>query len=639
MVMGGVLALLLPFTALVGHTTVRAQQSFTSTPGGLVGETGTSERSVLYSTTISSNDDDYDDDDHDDDDYDDDDYDDDDYDDDDYDDDDYDDDDYDDDDYDDDDYDDDSSSSPDSSGNQMYGIVTSHPGGHIGTWVVGDRSFEATSQTRFEYDQSHPDRSNITGICVEVTYDNANMALKIEMADAYHCSATGGDSSDGSSNDSPNDDRDDSSDDDSRTHEATFYGIVHANTGGHVGEWSIGQETIVSTPSTEFENGHGNESYGMGECVEVEYVTVNGVKTATSIERTQQYHCSNGTQTNRSYGTVTSMPNGMQGVWTIQTSTAMSITLETTPQTRMEQHDGPLAVNSCVEVVYYVQNGVSYANSIESEPVQHCQNGSTGGKTPALPGNNKVYATVDSLPDTLSGGEWRIGGTGYIATETTRLEQDEGSFAVGGCVKATYLAADGVNMLTKVETEESYRCHSQNGQVAFKGYGVLESVPMTTTYIGEWQIGGMVYQANSTTSFEQEHGFFSPGAYVEVVYILNEGSRTAMSIETHVAPNGGMHTKTGTFYGVSVQEEWELWNIDGVNYYCDPAMDVELAPTVQTASDSTATLQGVHPLVGQQVEINYYDGSDGNQYITYASSATPTSTDTSTRIFVPLVQR
>jgi len=416
-----------------------------------------------------------------------------------------------------------------------------------------------------------------------------------------------------------------------------LYGILTENTGGHVGTWVIGGKTFVSTAATRFEGGHGNESFGIGQCIKVEYTVANNVNTATSIEREEGYRCNNGTQTNSGYGIVETLPANRIGTWSIQTTGRTTMTLEISTTTRIEEQHSALSVGSCIKLVYHSNQGSLYADSIKTRNNNNCRSikQDDGPRVPALPGDNKVYATLEQFPEPPYIGAWIIGSTTYSATEQTRFEQEGGlPFVEGACVKARYLMKGDNRMLIKVETEDAYHCGSKTSTTS-KSYGVVERIPNTATYTGTWQIGGMPYEATEATRMEQEHGFFAIGAYVEVVYTISDGTRTASSIETHVAPNAGAYNKTGTFTGRTTQGEWEVWTIDGAQYRCDPAMEVE-QPATQTATTLAAT-----PDVGQQVAVNYYEHSDGYNYLTYATfqNSNDTKAPAANTLFLPHVLR
>ena len=281
-------------------------------------------------------------------------------------------------------------------------------------------------------------------------------------------------------------------------------------------------------------------------CVEVTYTTANNVNTATEIETEDAYHCSGGSSTNQIYGTVGSFPAGLYGTWMVS-----GISYVASPSTQFEQDDGTFAVGNCVKVRYYTQNGVKQATKIESEN----SSSSGGSSNSSQSSSNKVYASIDRFPSSPYVGTWQIGGLTYEATNGTEFDQDHGAFAVGTCVEAKYSINNSSKTLIEVETENSYKCGS-GGQSQFTTYGTVEVMPTAADRTGTWQISGVTYQANSSTRFEQEYGFFAIGSYVEVKYQMDSQTATALSIETHVAPGSGIQTEEGILESHDINDDW-----------------------------------------------------------------------------------
>jgi hypothetical protein len=480
------------------------------------------------------------------------------------------------------------STEPGISYSQIYGVLDAFPLELIGTWTVSDVDYAADVDTRFE--QEHG--PFFEGGCVEIKYEtDTNNAVEIGTAEPYKCSGDGGGGTD--------------------PIESKFYGLINAIPAGYLGTWTIGNGFFISTSTTELEEEHGD--FAVGVCAEVEYYQdAGGDHVATEIGTEEAYKCNTNTYTNEAYGIVASFPPDLYGSWAIAHGGAHAEIYNASLATQFEQSHGTFAAGVCVKVKYYVEEGVNHAVEIETEEGDHC-----GGEgTPTLPGDSKVYATIDSFPAAPYIGVWQIGGVAYEATAATEFEQEQGAFAVGACVKARYTTTGGVNVLNKVETEADYKCQDQEAiDPEFKGYGVVESFP--SGLIGTWQVSGIVYEANSSTRFEQEHGFFVLGAYVEVEYVTDGITNTAISIETHVAPNAGLRTIVGTLGAHTSSDDWADWMVDGVAYTADHAIEVG---------------SGIHsPVVNRSVWLNIYRGSDGTIYVTSATLAHQT--------FLPVVLR
>jgi hypothetical protein len=147
-----------------------------------------------------------------------------------------------------------------------------------------------------------------------------------------------------------------------------------------------------------------------------------------------------------------------------------------------------------------------------------------------------VYAPIETLPANPFVGAWRIGGVTFTATAATSFEQASASFAVGVCVEAKYMIDGSVNQLVAIESKPLARCQI-GGVLALRAYGPISAFPVGL--VGPWTVGGVSYQATASTSFEQRFGRFVVGAFVELIYRVENSNRIATRIETHVAPGEG----------------------------------------------------------------------------------------------------
>ncbi len=438
----------------------------------------------------------------------------------------------------------------------LYGLVDSFPAGLVGDWVIDGITYTADANTQFEQSEG----PFIIGGCVEIKYiASTNTAHEIESSTPSDC--------DGSPVPA----------------EMTFYGLISVIPADNIGTWVIGSENFESSVDTQLEEEHGQ--FASGVCVEVQYYDDNGINRATSIEAEDPYHCNGGTSINTVYGMIDSYPAVWYGSWVIDGVTYAAY-LETT---EFDEDNGPFAVGACVKMRYFSDGGVNTAVEIETEDETHC----TGG---SLPDDNKVYAIIDSFPADPYLGTWSIGGVDYEATADTQFTQSHGSFAIGACVEAKYNVNAGINELSEVETENAYKCQ-ENGEDHFTSYGAVEVLPASPDWIGIWQVGGIDYQTDLDTEFEQEHGFFAVGAYVEVSYVISGSINLATSIETHVAPGAGTTTVFGLLTAHDDSDDWNDWVVDGVTYKADPVIETgtgEQAPQVgKTAMFNAYQVNGV----------------------------------------------
>ncbi len=468
------------------------------------------------------------------------------------------------------------SGTPIISSGQSYGVLSAFPAGLLGTWTVGGVNYTAIATTRIERQRTE----FFTGACVDVKYTpGTTTALEISSTDAYRCTTT---------TTQP------------QTAASKIYGLVEVTPATNTGTWTIGGGQYSATSAT-FTRDHG--SLDIGTCATVEFTTSSGVNSASRISTEEPTKCNTSTYRNKIYGQISAIPQGLYGTWTIN-----GLSVDSTQATRFEQGEGSLSLNGCAEATYYVQNGVNYAEKIESHVGTNC---SSSSPTPSLPTSatttSKIYAPIGSLPATLNNGVWSIGGADYTATAATRFEQESAIFAVGVCVEARYATQSGVNTLLKVETKPTSRCQTSSSgtQVpVLRAYGAIETLP-SPAGAGTWRISGVDYTATATTQLKQEQGFFAAGAYVQVTYQNNGTSFAALSIETHVAPGDGRNVSVGSL-DTRPTDDTGTWVVNGVTYQGDSAMDVSLTPNTLNSLQAATN----------KVLITSYRGLNGVQYIT-----------------------
>ncbi|RME43010.1 MAG: hypothetical protein D6796_13630 [Caldilineae bacterium] len=498
---------------------------------------------------------------------------------------------------------------------QVYAVLFDFPPGLVGTWTMGGGdTYEATAATRFEQENG----PFFQGVCLDIKFSTdpntgVKTAAEISTTEAFKCGNTGGATG-------------------SDPVENKFYGLIEsmpANPSAG-GDWTIGGIPFTSSAATQLEQEH--TPLAVGVCAEVEYYQdANGVNQATKIAADDPYKCNTGTYTYEVYGTVNVMPTGLYGSWVIASSGLITDTYNTSVNTTFKQEHGSFAPGVCVKVKYYIQNGVNHVTELETQEANHCGSGGDSGTTlpPPAPDDLKVYATVNSMPSgsgSLFIGTWVIGGITYQSDANTRFETEHGSLALSTCVKAKYVFSGTTRLLTKVETQQPYKCQqSGGGGDEFKSYGVVEGLPAgfaSGVLTGTWRISGEDYQATSATQFKQEHGFFGIGAYVEVKYTVSGTVKTATSIETHLSTGADQNIVTGDLEAHDVTDDWSDWTVDGVTYKADPAIEVD--PDIHNLTLRTAATP--------QVILRTYRSLDGITYVTVAHLV-------KSQLFLPIILR
>ncbi len=507
----------------------------------------------------------------------------------------------------------------------FYGLVSAKPdSGNIGTWTIGGKTVTANAATGFEFEFG---QLNI-GTCAKVRYIMSGASLvadEIESQTASDCQTGSGDGTPkppgtsvpgtpvpGATPGIPDGVR------------QVFRGVLNSRPDGKVGTWVVGGKAFTAVDATELDIVEG--ALNTGACVKVRFVTNRGIDVALEIDSEPAGDCSIGatpvpsgtiptpvgtiTATNEFRGKLIARPEGLLGEWTIGEKVFIA-----TNTTEFKSENGDLVVGACLKVHYATLQGTNIAREIESEESSDCARG-----TQPKPRrgdderrDSKVFALVEALPAAPYIGEWKIGGVTYQANSQTRLKLEHGVLDVGACVRAEFAVMNGVNVLSRVDVKEIYKCNGKEAGEPSKlpkAYGVIDV--FTTTKPSTWVVSGITYTVPATASLEAEHGPFAVGAFVEVKYVIDGDTRVALKIETHVAPNKGEGNETGKLTG-RPSDDWGTWVINGQSYIGDAAIKVDL-------DDATARVASATAVTGQRVMVNYYT-SGGVRYATAIQQA------------------
>jgi uncharacterized protein DUF5666 len=221
--------------------------------------------------------------------------------------------------------------------------------------------------------------------------------------------------------------------------------------------------------------------------------------------------------------TVEALPgNGFVGDWTVG-----GRTVRVTGSTEINQEDGRIVVGSTVKV----EGRQRSDGSVDASEIELREGNSGGGSGSGSggsgsgdsgsgssgSGNNgaddvKFKGTIENFPTGLIG-DWRIGGRTVHVTSSTRIEQELGPVAVGAFseVKGA-LRADGSMDATKVEIKSNVA--GGDGRDELKG--IIQSLPNTLNFIGDWTVGGRAVHVTASTIINREHGSVAVGVFVEV---------------------------------------------------------------------------------------------------------------------------
>ncbi len=316
-----------------------------------------------------------------------------------------------------------------------------------------------------------------------------------------------------------------------------FRGVIESMPTGRVGTWVISGRNVQVTMYTWVDEHKGMAQ--VGAAVEVEGIMqADGSVLASKVEVERRTYGGPvtggpiGTYT-KFYGVIESLPNnGYIGTWVVS-----GRNVEVTAATFIEMEHGMPVVGARVEVKGYMQNN----NSILADKIEVKSGGPgyPGGGDDDYPGQGQYIefrGQVQSMPAGSLIGDWVISGRTVRTSVQTRFKQEHGPFQVGAWVKVKgYQQADGSINAIELETDNPSYSGGDDGYPGqgqyVEFYGQVQSMP--AGLIGTWVISGRTVRTSAQTRFEQEHGPFQVGAWVEVKgYQQADGSINATKMET-----------------------------------------------------------------------------------------------------------
>jgi len=432
--------------------------------------------------------------------------------------------------------------------------------GLIGAWTIGGRAFVTDSNTEFDTEKGEFALER----CVEVEYVGTAapfQATKLATKNGDDCRRPDGtppptrtpgpnETPHATPSVTPTSDDDDS--------EAR--GIIESlPVTGLLGIWSIsGAEYEITTATRLRQDG---APFVVGACVEVNYQTGTTPRRALRLEAKRGRECqaptptpvgtlppvgtptatSTPTDDHEIYGRVESLPDGLVGAWVIsgQNYTA-------TTATEFDDEHGAFAVGVCVKV-HVESDGVTMRELEKSRGFRCGGNDDSGSNA-----HGEIYGVIQSLPTALIG-EWNIGGITVVADSATEFQQRGGALAVGVTAKVEFsVQSDGSFYAHKIETKFAREDHGgdDDHHHGYDGhaFGTIQSLP--TDLLGIWNISGISYTVNVTTTLIPTASAFTVGAQVRVMYYLNaDQQRVARLIKRSNEDNGADDQSHSTLYG------------------------------------------------------------------------------------------
>ena len=371
---------------------------------------------------------------------------------------------------------------------QFRGRVETLPGtsNFVGDWVVAGRTIHVTSDT---FIQTKPGGPVAVGAPVKVIGtvqpDGSILARKVQTEKKDHVSFF------------------------------EFEGAIQAlpSTAGFVGDWVVGGRTVHVTSLTRL--GTEDCPFAVGANVEVKGVvradgSVDAVKVECDDEDDFEFT-----------GIVTSLPNtaGFVGDWTVD-----GRTVHVTSATEIETEGGLLSVGALVKV-----EGTRRADgSVDAREIEVERSATDVRPVPTF----ELHGVVEQLPANAGlVGDWVVSGRTVHVTSATLVRPGAGSITVGSFVEVRgTLRADNTVNASSVEVERA----EGDGQLTphFVLYGLVELLPSTSNFTGDWVVSGRTVRVASSTQVLGENRPLAVGSFVKVVGALRpDGSIDAVKIQ------------------------------------------------------------------------------------------------------------
>ncbi len=484
----------------------------------------------------------------------------------------------------------------DGEGSKVYGLIEVMPeGALVGEWTIGGKQYTTVAQTQFNQSEGE----FAVGVCVKVNLKPDQVTVReLDSEPARDCNSGGG-----------NGGGDNGGDKEGRE----IKGLVEAMpTGSLIGQWTIAGGVYTVTEQTEIKQKYGPIEVGV--CVQVKLTQDDS--TVRELQSKREMNCKEDDDNDGEdqhegkgelYARLVSFPPALIGEWVVG-----SLTFQADAATEFDQERGAFTVGEFVKVEFVIQqDGTFLAKEIRSVNTKHDdEDGEHGDRD--MTHDGKAFGVIDSVADGGLG-VWQIGGISYTVTATTELNAKNGALVAGQNVKVEYLVdAEGSRIAKEIK---SMPPTAGDPQGLLKLVGFVDAMP-SDGFSGEWSIGGVIFQADANSKFEEENGLLDVGVFVEVKYFMEGDTRRIVELETHVLPGGGDDDHIGkiermddSMAAAAAGVAAASWRIGSRDY---------------TVSD--ATLVGANVTADSTVLVNSYTAADGAQVATRISSVTLTTT-------------
>ena len=380
------------------------------------------------------------------------------------------------------------------------------------------------------------------------------------------------------------------------------FGVVSSLPDDLIGPWTVDKVVYTATNETHFNQEEG--PFYVGACVQVAYdpTSFNALWIATVShskcgQLSSQYLIGLIDQVPSTYTDTLTGTNPITATWVIS-----GVEFVSTPQTRFETENGPLAEGTCASVKYQDVNGTNIANEIQSEKMYRCL------------GNvsfNQAFGYLVTYPSDLVG-TWMISDTNgmsltFESTASTVVYNHGSKLQEGACTGVKYYTDQGINYAAYVRVGPSEMCHGRFGQYQppSKLIATVDSMPDGTN-LGDWVMAGVTLSATEKTRFEEEHDSLAVGSCADAKYDPTNGAMQLYVLEGEETEDcqteGGMPSFKlfGMIEAMPSSGITGTWQVSGVSF--------------QAISTTQVDSRHGDFAIGAYVKVNFtYDSSTGER--------------------------
>jgi hypothetical protein len=278
-----------------------------------------------------------------------------------------------------------------------------------------------------------------------------------------------------------------------------------------LGDWMVGGRTVHVTSLTKIETEDGPIT--VGDLVEVKgFVRTDGSVDAVKIEPVE-----NPPNAIAFRGMITDLPNtpGFIGDWKVEGQT-----VHVTSATRIQQDEGLVALGAVVEV----RGTIRSDGSVDASRIEVEQSAGSLENTPRV----DIAGMVQQLPNSAGLiGDWTVNGNTIHVNALTQIRPNASAITVGSFVEIEgFLRPDNSVDAISAELERV-----TNGTPGFSLLGLVDQLPPTTGFVGDWVVSGRTIHVTSTTQIDTGNRPLVVGSLVKVTGPLQtDGTINAQQI-------------------------------------------------------------------------------------------------------------